>query len=548
MCSHDESRPMTLNEYVDTLRRHWLLIIVVTLLAGLAAYGLARTLPKQYQSTASVLVIATTATNTSEVAQGSNYAQNVVQSYALLATSPKVLDPVIRKLELGTTAGELAKVVDAQAPLNTAVINISTQDPDPDQAQRISTAVADSLASAVAELAPRISGKPAITVELIAPAPLPSIPVSPNTRLYLILGGLLGLALSVLFALLRRLMNARINTADDVHDLTGLPVLGEVPMTTRHETVPASALASPSGVVSEALRSIFASLRFIGVDRELKVILVTSSDAGEGKTSVSLGLGLVLAEGGNKVLVVDGDLRRSGIAKLTQLESSMGLTNVLIGDCTIEEAAQPWGVESLHVLGRGVEAPNPGQLVSSGRLGGVINGCRSAYDYVVIDSPPVLSVSDPLWLAPLTDGVVVVGRIGRVSPKELRQTVTSISATKAEVLGVILNGVRTRPKSPYLQQREPESVPATTAEAVSGSAPGDLHDTPTTADDQAREPESDPATTEPGPKDPQNKPAPPNHQPRQPQSVVIANTNVVAVPASSPSTVVLRQAKRPRRA
>jgi capsular exopolysaccharide synthesis family protein len=144
------------------------------------------------------------------------------------------------------------------------------------------------------------------------------------------------------------------------------------------------------------MRQVSASLKFVDVDKNRRVILVTSCSAQEGKSSVGLGLALTLAEGGRSVLFIEADLRRPSTARYTQLEGSVGLTTVLIGDIELEEAVQQWGRPGLDILTAGAQPPNPGQLLSSGELHRVVDEAREKYDYVILDTAPVLSVSDAL--------------------------------------------------------------------------------------------------------------------------------------------------------
>ncbi len=439
---------MTAHDYLSALRKHWLLIVLTTVVAGLGAYGVARLLPKQYESTASVLVVPG-AVQSAELGQSSSYVQSIVQSYTVLATSPRVLDPVIRELKLDETSVTLAKRVDVESPLNTTVINVTTTDTDPVQAQRISGAIIDSLISQVKTVSPQVAGKQIIRVETISQASLPTIPSAPNTALALILGAVGGLAIGVLYALLRRLFHSRIDTVADAEELAVAPVLGAITLAPKQSTIATSIIQNPNGRVAESVRSVAASLRFMAVDKPRRAILVTSSNSGEGKTSVTLGLALVLAEAGSRVLVVDADLRRPAVAKYAELEGTVGLTNVLVGDLTLDQAAQPWGYPNLLVLTSGEEPPNPGQLIASGRLESVVTSAREEFDYVLLDSPPVRSVSDPMWLAALTDGAMVVTRIGKVTGPELRQTVDAIEASKHDVLGLVVNAVKATSKNPY---------------------------------------------------------------------------------------------------
>lgn len=433
---------MTVVQYVAVLRRNLLLILAFILLGGIGAYAYAQTLPRQYRSHASVIVVPVRGENTSEVVQGANYVQNIVQSYALLTTTPYVLQPVIDKVGLDESASALAQRVSVVTPLNTVVIQLSVTDSSPARAQQIAAATTDSLIAAVEQLSPRVGTEPAVRLETISPATLPQSFVSPNSKLYAMIGALAGLVVAVGIALMRQLLRSRPSNADDVRELTDLPVLGEVPQLPPGPSLPHTVLTAPRGQAAEAIRAVAASLRFISVDKPATMMILTSAQPRDGKSSVAVALGIALAETGRRTLVIDADLRNPSIAKLTGIEGAVGLTTVLLHDCPFEEAIQPWGRKNLYLLPGGKLSPNPGQLISSGQLNDILLLAREHFDTVIIDTPPVLAVSDALWLSPHTDGIILVTRARKTPNKALRAVINSVTSTHSTVLGLVVNGVR----------------------------------------------------------------------------------------------------------
>ena len=433
---------MTVAQYVVVLRRNLLLIIAFILLGGIGTYAYSQTLPRQYRSHASVMVVPVRGENTSEVVQGANYVQNIVQSYALLTTTPFVLQPVIDKVGLDESSSQLAQRVSVVTPLNTVVIQLSVTDSSPERAQQIAAATTDSLITAVEELSPKVGNEPAVRRENISPATLPRTFVSPNSKLYALIGALVGLALAVGIALLRELLRSRPGNADDVRELTDLPVLGEVPQLAPGPNLPHSVLMAPRGQAAEAIRAVSASLRFVSVDKPATMMILTSAQPRDGKSSVAVALGIAFAEAGRRTLVIDADLRNPSIASLTGIEGAVGLTTVLVHDCQFEEAIQPWGHKNLHLLPGGMMSPNPGQLISSGQLNDTLSLAREQFDAVIIDTPPVLAVSDALWLSPHTDGIILVTRARKTPNKALRAVINSVTSTHSTVLGLVVNGVR----------------------------------------------------------------------------------------------------------
>lgn len=446
---------MTLHDYLTALRKHWIVVVLLAAIGAAAGFGYSQFLPDQYRAQASVIVIPVRGDNTSELVQGSNYVQNLVQTYTVLATSPAVLDPVIEELEIDETPTRLANRVDVSAPLNTVVIEIGVTDATPDGAQSTADAIAAELAVAVGEFSPTGSDdRPAVRIDTIAPAQLPRNPVAPNTRMNTVIGGAVGLACGVVTALLLRRFGSRLTSRTDIAEATEQPLLGEVLEAPGGRELASTILARPDSRVAESLRQLAASLKFLEVDDQRRVILMTSAASSEGKSSVSLALALTLAEVGHRVLYLEADLRRPTAARYTQLEGSVGLTTVLIGDSTLEDAVQEWGHPNLRVLTSGVLPPNPGELVASGQLHAIIRQAREDYEYVIVDTAPVLSVSDALWLAPEVDSVLFVVRAGATKRESLQSALTALGSTHQSHLGIVLNGVRKSDKSPYYAQDE----------------------------------------------------------------------------------------------
>ncbi|WP_342372835.1 polysaccharide biosynthesis tyrosine autokinase [Propioniciclava soli] len=440
---------MSVAEYFAIIRRNLGLILILAILGGASLFLYSETQPKLYQSYASTMVIPRQGGSTSELVQGSNYVQNNVQTYAQLAASPYVLQPVVDQLGLQESAAALGRRISIDTPLNTTIMQIAVSDQSPEQAQRIAESVTASLTQAVHDLAPTVAGSASVRLETIAPASLPVSYVSPDRRLYLIVGVAAGLALALAIAFLREQLRSRPRNAADIAALTDLPALGEVPRLQRGQDVPHEILGQPAGQVAEAVRAIAANLKFVSVDRPTNVVIVTSAEASDGKTSIAAGLGLSIAAAGRRTLLIDADLRSPRVSDLLQVEGALGLTTVLLEEAPLSEAVQQWGHEHLWVLTGGVKSPNPGQLISSGQLSDIIAEARDDYDMVIIDTAPIGPVSDALWLASSTDGVIIVARAGKTPIRAVRDAIEAVTTTRTPVLGLVVNAVRASADSRY---------------------------------------------------------------------------------------------------
>lgn len=453
---------LTLRDYLIALRKGWLLVVAFAIVGAGVAYAYAQAQPEIYRSQSSVIVIPAQADNTSELVQGSNYVQNLVATYTVVATSPKVLGPVIDSLDLEVSPQGLAQTVTVENPLNTTVLTIAVVSRDPAMAQKIADAVADELATAVRELSPQNTDEqPAVRIDMITPAQQAAFPISPNTRNLVLFGGVLGLLLGVAVAVLRSLLATRLTSQKDLSGVTDVDVIGEVPSSSTGKPLPLAIRTEPTGSIAEAVRGVAANLRFANVDGNVRVIMLTSTMPGEGKTSLSVSLAQILAEQGSRVLLIDADLRRASIAEYTQLEESVGLTTVLLGDVVLDDAMQSWGPDGLKVLTSGVLPPNPGQLLNSEHLKDLFQNARDSYDYVIVDTPPVLTVSDALWLAPVVDGILIVTR-ERVTKRDLvRRTVEALEPTRVPIMGIIFNGVHpSRSSDAYYRHESPSHTSA----------------------------------------------------------------------------------------
>lgn len=358
-----------------------------------------------------------------------------MQSFALLAETPTVLDPVIEELDLDISTTALANRLTVTVPLNSFLIEIRATSPDPEVAAEIADAVAAELAVAAERLSPstRDSGAAAVSLENVAHAEVPSFAYAPNTRLEVTLWGAGGAAAGAIIALIWALTDTRIRREGDVESTAKIPVLAAVPKQRKSSRRGTSKLQ-----VSEAFRRMRANLAFLDADHRFNVIVVTSPSVGEGKTTSSIALACALAETHSRVLLIDADLRKPTVASRTGLLAEAGLTNVLIGQATLDAVLQPWN--QIDVLTSGPIPPNPAQLVESGAMKELIEMAGSHYNYVVIDSPPLLPVVDASVLARQVGGAVIVSRAGKTTRHQLSQAVQSLRTIDVEPLGSILVG------------------------------------------------------------------------------------------------------------
>ncbi|WP_454699180.1 polysaccharide biosynthesis tyrosine autokinase [Arthrobacter humicola] len=447
---------MTPTEFLATLRRQWATILVLGIIGAIAGLGLARLTPESFRATSSVFVSAQRGDTSAELVQGSTFTQNIVQSYAELASMPVVLEPVIERLDLDVTPPVLARSISAQTPLNTFIIEITVTDNSPEASAKIANAVSDELATAVQRISPKSANNaPVVTLQNVARAPVPRVRSAPDTPLMVVTGLGIGLALGYGFVLLREVLDTRIRSEKDLERVGETPLLGLIsrqPGTRGQDERPVGLL---TGATAETYRRLATNIEFLDPDTKIGSLVVTSSMPGEGKTTTAINLALAAGELAPRVLLVDADLRRPSVAKYCGVEGAVGLTSVLSGQVSLDDAVQQWS--HINVLTAGTLPPNPSQIVNSNAMADLLVKLSRSFDLVVVDSPPLLPVTDALALSRITDGALVVVRYKVTRRQQLSGSLRALEAVKARAIGVVLNRVNLNNKdSEYVYEGSSE--------------------------------------------------------------------------------------------
>ncbi len=273
--------------------------------------------------------------------------------------------------------------------------------------------------------------------EVVRPAEAPTDPFAPTPIRTAVLAIIVGLLLGLGAAFVIDYLDQSIKHPADLEKLrTDVPLLSVVPVTPSRDKRPI-ALSDPNDHSVESYRSLRTSVQFLGIERDVQVLQITSAMPGEGKTTTAANLAVVLAQIGATAVIVDADLRRPRLHQVFGLPPQIGLTNNLVGDpldLTLQTAP-----EGLEVIVSGAVPPNPSEMLSSKRMTEVITELRKRFDYVIVDSAPVLPVSDAKALSRQVDGVLIVVQAGRAALPQLRQTLATLEQVNAPILGLVLN-------------------------------------------------------------------------------------------------------------
>ncbi len=290
------------------------------------------------------------------------------------------------------------------------------------------------------------------------PAMMNAVPIRPNRQSAILTGSLLGLALGIAVVILLSFLDSTVRTPEEVES-HNIPLLATIPVINHpsqplsldpdrvaagpeltHKFTPhrASHLDTRSSV-AEAYRSLRTTILFAGLDRDIQVVTLTSSAPQEGKSTTSANLGIVMAQMGKKTLLLDADLRRPVQHSVFGLNREPGLTNLLFDRTTMAEAIRATDVPNLFVLPCGIIPPNPAELLGSRRMEELLTRLRSEYDFIILDSPPVVAVTDPLLLGHLADATLIIARADVSRIDAMLRAMDTVERSGANLLGVVLN-------------------------------------------------------------------------------------------------------------
>jgi succinoglycan biosynthesis transport protein ExoP len=318
-------------------------------------------------------------------------------------------------------------------------------------------------------------------VSIVRPATDPIEPVSTDSFNTVLIGGLLGLMLGLVLAFVQETLDTSIGTIEDVEGYLGVPVVGVVPHIDVRETVqrlverrPALAHMEPEllqshallithfdpkSPVAEAYRTIRTNIQFIRMERAGKLLVFTSPTLQEGKTTTIVNVALTMAQNGQRTLLVGSNLRRPSIHRFFGIEREPGLSDILLGnarwrDCIrtvadiimgrfeMEDIMASPGLDNLHIIESGAIPANPSELLSTPAMAQFLSEVREAYDIVLIDTPPVLPVTDSAIVASQVDGVILVYQAGKVGRLVLKRAKAHLESARGSVWGVVLNDVQ----------------------------------------------------------------------------------------------------------
>lgn len=431
---------MSLQDVVRALRTRLALIGVLALVGLALAAGLAALKTPQYSATATINL---TAPSSGIDSTGQTAALSKVPTIIEIIGSQNYLATIISGLKLDTTPEDLQDDVDVTGTAGTSVLDISVTTSSASRSTAIANAVADGVDDYLGEVK-----QSAVRAQLISRATEPGGPSSPDLLLWLVIGGVIGLALGTGYALSREALDRSVREPEELTEHLGLAVLGAIPFDPSARRQPLAVAARETNPRAEALRQLRTNLQFLHLDEDSEAprsILFTSAVAGEGKTTTACNVAIALARAGLQTVLVGADLRRTELTSHMRIAKEVGLTSVLAGWADLDDALQEWGdgSDGLLVLGAGPLPPNPSELLASEQMQELLRELEKRVDIVILDGAPLLPVADSAAVAAITSGTVLVVGAGSTTRDQIARALAILNGIDAEIFGGVLNLVTT---------------------------------------------------------------------------------------------------------
>ena len=451
----------------EIFRKFWLVILAAVVGAVVTFLGTYYLITPQYQSSAMFYV------NNSSLSVGDasfsltssdiTASKSLVDSYIVILQTRESLNDVIDYAGVDRTYGDLQRMISAAAVNSTEIFEVVVTSPDPNEAERIANAIAYILPKRISTIVDGTSAK------VVDSAVVASKPCSPSYTVNTLVGFLVGMVLTVSFIVLQELFDITIRTEEDISRSCKHPILATVPdmaaptkgggyYTYNNTKKQASSKMSITGhgkqtifvgsdisfAAAEAYKLLRTKLQFsFADDNDCRIIGVSSALSGEGKSLSAINLAHTLSQLDKRTLLIDCDMRRPSLSTKLPIVKVPGLSNYLSGQSTLENLFQYCGIkneeEAFTVIAAGRNPPNPVELLTSAKMGNMLQSLRKAYDYIILDLPPVGEVSDALAVAKYTDGVLLVARQNYGNRIEFTSAVRQFEFIDARILGVIYN-------------------------------------------------------------------------------------------------------------
>ena len=445
-------------DLVELLKMFWrkkILIILITILfIGIGYIYTTRFITPMYTSTTTLVLASNNEknkSNTTSTAAEVAVNTKLVSTYSELIKSQKVLREVVADTGINITEEQLKKQISIESVSSTSLINISVEDKIPENSSKIANEIANVFTKKVAEIY-NINN-----VQIVNQAEIPQGPSNINHKKDIVIFGLVGLLVSITYIIIANMLDTTIKSSEELDDIFGLPILASIPMygkkSQKGNDKELIVDKDPKSPISEVFRTLRANIQFMNTKEKSKVVLVTSTVEGEGKSWIAANLAVTFAQAGKLALLIDADMRKGRQYDIFNIKAKPGISNYLSGIINenkeknedeindIENYIQETQIKNLYVIPSGDVPPNPSELLLSHKMKDVIKKLKEQCDVIIIDGTQCDLIADSLVLARLADTTIITTAYKQTKKENLRKVIEKIINVGGKNIGFVLNKV-----------------------------------------------------------------------------------------------------------
>lgn len=445
-------------DLVELLKMFWrkknLIILITILFIGIGYIYTTRFITPMYTSTTTLVLASNNEknkSNTTSTAAEVAVNTKLVSTYSELIKSQKVLREVVADTGINITEEQLKKEISIESVSSTSLINISVEDKIPENSSKIANEIANVFTKKVAEIY-NINN-----VQIVNQAEIPQGPSNINHKKDIVIFGLVGLLVSITYIIIANMLDTTIKSSEELDDIFGLPILASIPMygkkSQKGNDKELIVDKDPKSPISEVFRTLRANIQFMNTKKKSKVVLITSTVEGEGKSWIAANLAVTFAQAGKLALLIDADMRKGRQYDMFNIKAKPGISNYLSGIINenkeknedeindIENYIQETQIKNLYVIPSGDVPPNPSELLLSHKMKEVIKKLKEQCDVIIVDGTQCDLIADSLVLARLADTTIITTAYKQTKKENLRKVIEKIINVGGKNIGFVLNKV-----------------------------------------------------------------------------------------------------------
>lgn len=443
-----EEQVIRLDELIEALKKRWLMILSIVLISTVISivFNFFIIKPK-YEVNTKVFIGKEESDNQGYNQNDVLMYQKLMKTYSEAIKTKDLVSKSLSKIDSDLEVSDVLNNLTVETIVDTQILKIKYRSNYTEEAMDIVKAISEEFIKTSKELVP--NGK----VKIIEEAELPKSPISPNKTMNIAIGFLIGIMVGISLAFILEFLDNTFKNKEQLARELELPVVGLILKVIKENIFIVE--KDPKSIAAERYKVLRTNIQYSSFDKKCKVIVITSSEASEGKSVISGNLSLCMAQEEKKVILIDCDLRKASLHKKFGIPNLFGLSDVVAGKMDLHEVIYRYN-ENLAILTSGNIPPNPSEMLSSKAFERLLNTLRESFDYIILDTPPILAVTDSQILSTKADGTILVVKAEKTKRDTVRDAVGYLKQVNTNIIGTVLNMVDIKRDNKYYYYNEKE--------------------------------------------------------------------------------------------